>query len=150
MNIVDIEKLAKIMRASGLTSLEWSKGDETLRLAADGAAGKQAAAAAEIRRATAAETAAEILPEQTETEEDVSTLKAPMVGMLYLAPSPGAKPFVSVGDQVKKGDVVCIIEAMKLMNEITAEQDGEIVAVCAENGRVVEFGQPLFRLKQEG
>lgn len=70
-----------------------------------------------------------------------------MVGMAYLAGAPGAAPFVTVGDRVKKGDVVCIIEAMKLMNEITAEEDGEIAEVCVQNGQVVEFGQPLFRLR---
>jgi len=69
-----------------------------------------------------------------------------MVGTLYLAPSPEAKPYVSAGDSVKKGDVLCIIEAMKLMNEITAEQDGVIEEVLAANGQLVEFGQPLFRL----
>ena len=71
-----------------------------------------------------------------------------MVGMAYLAGAPGAAPFVTVGDRVKKGDVVCIIEAMKLMNEITAEQDGTIVEICAQNGQAVEYGTPLFRYEE--
>jgi acetyl-CoA carboxylase biotin carboxyl carrier protein len=64
--------------------------------------------------------------------------------VFYAAPSPNDAPFVAVGDTVKKGDVLCIVEAMKLMNEITAEEDGVITEICAENGQVVEYGQPLF------
>lgn len=72
---------------------------------------------------------------------------SPMVGVFYSAPSPQSKPFVEVGSRVKKGDVLCIVEAMKLMNEITAELDGEIVEVCAASGDVVEYGQTLFRIQ---
>lgn len=69
-----------------------------------------------------------------------------MVGVFYDSPSPEADPYVKVGDKVKKGDVLCIIEAMKLLNEITAEQDGEIVDICAHNADVVEYGQTLFKI----
>ena len=69
-----------------------------------------------------------------------------MVGIFYTAPSPEAEPFVKVGSKVKKGDTLCIIEAMKLMNDVVAEEDGEIVEVCAENGSLVEFGQTLFKI----
>ena len=69
-----------------------------------------------------------------------------MVGVFYTSPSPDTKPFVEIGQRVKKGDVVCIIEAMKLMNELTADQDGEVVDICVNNGEVVEYGQPLFKL----
>ena len=75
------------------------------------------------------------------------TIDAPMVGVFYLAPSPDAEPFVKVGQSVKKGDTVCIIEAMKLMNEIQAEEDGVITEVLAKNGDIIEFGQPLFAIK---
>ena len=71
---------------------------------------------------------------------------SPMVGVFYASPSPSDPPFVTVGSKVKKGDVLCIIEAMKLMNEITAEEDGEIIDICAANGSVVEYGQILFKL----
>lgn len=71
-------------------------------------------------------------------------IASPMVGIFYAAPSEGAEPFVRKGDKVKKGDVLCVIEAMKLMNEITSDRDGEIVEIFAENGELVEFGQPLF------
>ena len=72
-------------------------------------------------------------------------IKAPMVGVFYPAPSPGAPAFVKKGDQVKKGDVLCIIEAMKMMNEITADEDGVLVDICAGEGELVEFNQILFK-----
>ena len=75
-------------------------------------------------------------------------IKSPMVGVFYSAPAPDAKPFVEVGSKVKTGDVVCIVEAMKLMNEIMAEQDGEILEICVENGQVVDYGCRLFRMKR--
>lgn len=73
-------------------------------------------------------------------------VRAPMVGVFYASSSPEAEPFVKVGTKVKKGDVLCIIEAMKLMNEVAAETDGEIAEICVQNGQIVEFGQPLFQL----
>jgi acetyl-CoA carboxylase biotin carboxyl carrier protein len=75
-----------------------------------------------------------------------TAIPCPLVGVFYAAPSPEDAPFVTVGSTVKKGDVLCIVEAMKLMNEITAEKDGVITEICAENGAVVEYGQPLFYL----
>ena len=80
------------------------------------------------------------------TSEEV---KAPIVGVFYSAPSPEADPFVRIGDTVKKGDVLCILEAMKSMNEITAEHDGKIVDICVQNGDVMEFGQVLFKIEAE-
>ena len=88
-------------------------------------------------------------PAAEETNVDFNRtreIKSPMVGVFYAAPSPDAKPFVEVGSKVKKGDVVCIVEAMKLMNEISAEFDGEVVDICVHNGDVVEYGQTLFKL----
>ncbi len=76
--------------------------------------------------------------------EDTRTINSPMVGTFYRAPSPGAKPFADVGQKVKAGDTVCIIEAMKLLNEIETEYDGVIKEILVENGQPVEFGQPLF------
>ena len=76
----------------------------------------------------------------------VSDIKSPMVGVFYSAPSPESEPFVTRGTKVKKGDTLCIIEAMKLMNEVVAERDGEIVEVLPKSGELVEFGQVLFRI----
>ena len=73
-------------------------------------------------------------------------VKSPMVGIFYTSPSPDSEPFIKVGDKVKKGDTLCIIEAMKLMNDVVAEEDGELVEICAENGSLVEFGQVLFKI----
>lgn len=78
---------------------------------------------------------------------NAKTITSPMVGVFYAAPSPDAEPYISVGSVIKKGDVLCLIEAMKLMNEVQAEQSGEIVKICVENGQVVEYGQPLFLIK---
>lgn len=89
-----------------------------------------------------------IQPEENNNPDDGSKpVNSPMVGVFYAAPSPDKEPYVTVGSKVKKGDVLCLVEAMKLMNEVTAEQSGEIVKICVENGQVVEFGQPLFMIK---
>lgn len=74
-------------------------------------------------------------------------IKAPLVGVFYASKSPDSAPFVKLGDKVRKGEVVCIIEAMKMMNEVCADCDGIVIDICAENGRIVEFGQPLFKLR---
>lgn len=84
---------------------------------------------------------------ENKVEENYKEIKAPMVGTFYSKSSPTAKPFVSVGDKVKKGDVVCIIEAMKLMNEIESEFDGEIVEVCKKDEDMCEYGECLFKIK---
>ena len=84
---------------------------------------------------------------EEEPKEEYKEIKSPMVGTFYSKPSPDKEAFVKVGDKVKKGQVVCIIEAMKLMNEIEAEFDGEVVEVCLNDGEAVEYGKPLFKLK---
>ena len=86
-------------------------------------------------------------PIQEEPKEEYKEIKSPMVGTFYSKPSPDKEEFVKVGDKVKKGQVVCIIEAMKLMNEIEAEFDGEVVEVCLNDGDAVEYGKTLFKLK---
>lgn len=80
-------------------------------------------------------------------EESLNVIKSPMVGTFYGRPSPKAESFVKVGDKVKKGDVVCIIEAMKLMNEVESEFDGEVVEICCKDDEMVEYGQPLIKIK---
>lgn len=85
--------------------------------------------------------------EITEEIEEGNIVKSPMVGTFYMKPAPNAKPYVEVGQKVKKGDVLCIIEAMKLMNEIESEFDGEVAEILLKDGEMVEFGKPLFRIK---
>ena len=83
----------------------------------------------------------------SQIEENCNIVKSPMVGTFYKKPSPDAKPYVEVGQRVKKGDVLCIIEAMKLMNEIESEFDGEIVEILVEDGKPVEYGMPIIKIK---
>ena len=84
---------------------------------------------------------------QKEEKEECKIVKSPMVGTFYSKSSPDAKPYVEVGSKVKKGDILCIVEAMKLMNEIESEFDGEIVEVCVRDGEMVDYGRPLFKLR---
>jgi acetyl-CoA carboxylase biotin carboxyl carrier protein len=97
--------------------------------------------------ATPAPAVAPVPAEPEPQEVDLAVIKAPMVGTFYRSPEPGAKNFVEIGDTVKKGQVLCIIEAMKLMNEIESEADGEITAAYVDNGRPVQFGDRLFALR---
>ncbi|KGG80730.1 acetyl-CoA carboxylase [Caloranaerobacter azorensis H53214] len=86
--------------------------------------------------------------EDITNDEDVFVVKSPIVGTFYTSPSPGAEPFVKVGDKVEEGQTLCIIEAMKIMNEITSEVSGEIVEILVENEEVVEYGQPLMKIRR--
>ncbi len=88
-----------------------------------------------------------IQPEEKQADDGSSPVNSPMVGVFYAAPAPDKDPYVSVGSVVNKGDVLCLIEAMKLMNEVTADKGGTITKICVENGDVVEYGQPLFMIK---
>lgn len=150
MNIKQIKSLADILKESDLSVLDISEGELHIhieRKTAAAPAAVVASAPAVILPETAP--AESLLPEDRSSEldfNDARDIKAPMVGVFYSAPSPGATPYVSIGSKVKKGDVLCIIEAMKLMNEITSDFDGEIVDICAMDGDVVEYGQPLFKI----
>ena len=142
MNDADIRKYANLMSELGLTGLEITENDRVVRLE------RAPAPVAPVRETVtlpAAPAAAPAPPAAPAAEGGEVT--SPMVGVFYAAPAENAEPFVKVGDHVKRGQTLCIVEAMKLMNEIMAEMDGEIVAVCAENGQVVDYGCPLFRIK---
>ena len=142
MNDTDIRKYADLMRELDLTGLEITENDRVVRL-------ERAPAVSTLPRETVAVAAApaEATPAPATGEVEGDVVTSPMVGVFYAAPAENAEPFVKVGDHVKRGQTLCIVEAMKLMNEIMAETDGEIVAVCAENGQVVDYGCPLFRSK---
>ena len=135
MDEANIRRYAQLMRELDLTGLEITEGNTMVRLERGGAALPAPAAA----------------PPATPGAERVAVrgaeVRSPMVGVFYTAPAENARPFVAVGDRVSKGDTLCIIEAMKLMNEITAEQDGVIAEICAGNGQVVEYGTVLFRME---
>ena len=141
MELEKIRALAGLMEENGLCSLELCEGDDTIVLQKSTGQPVLAAPAAAPAAAVAAP-AAEAPPLAPAGE----TLDAPLVGCVYLSPSPEAPAYVKVGDHVKKGQVLCIVEAMKVMNEYPAPKDGVIAEICVENGQLVEYGQPLFRL----
>ncbi|MFQ6893401.1 MAG: acetyl-CoA carboxylase biotin carboxyl carrier protein [Acutalibacter sp.] len=148
MDVKKIESLAKLMKETGLTGLELVEDGQQLRLERQVevvAAPVAAPAPAAPVPATGAE-ALGVTHEEPAPVKEGTLVLAPTVGVFYSAPGPDARPFVEVGDQVKKGDTLCIIEAMKLMNEIPAEVDGTVAEICVGNGQVVEFNQPLFRI----
>lgn len=131
------------MAEFGLTGLEISDENTVIRLER---AIPPAPAASVVQAIPHATPAMECAP--TAQISDTAVIRSPMVGVFYAAPAEDKEPFVHTGDTVKKGDVLCIIESMKLMNEITAEQDGVITEICIQNGQVVDYGAELFRLKK--
>ena len=138
MDIKQIEALCEILNKNALTLLEITEVDFSIKIEKSSGIAVQAPVV-------------EVTPTAVHNEKeldfnDLNHIKSPMVGVFYSAPSPDAAPYVKIGDRVTKGDVLCIIEAMKLMNEIVADKDGEIVDICAENGQVVEFGQIIFKI----
>ena len=140
-NIDEIKELIALLEGSSLSVLEVQNGENKVRLA------KAFPAVAPAAPAPAPAPAPAVAAEPVQVKaESGKTINAPIVGVFYGAPSPDSEPYVSVGKTVKKGDTVCIIEAMKCMNEIQAETDGEIVEILAKNGELVEYDQPLFRI----
>ena len=148
MELQKIESLAKLMQETGLTALELCEGDSQLKLERKQEVAVVAAPAPGVPAAAPAASGAQALgvARTEEPQKEGTLVLSPMVGVFYSAPGPDAAPFVEVGGQVKKGDTLCIIEAMKLMNEIPAEVDGTVAEICVGNGQVVEYNQPLFRI----
>ena len=140
MDNKDIREMAAIMIEMGLTSLEYRSGSDSIRLRRP--ENSNSTAPQGDKPNNHEQTAGDTSPANT------VTIKSPMVGVYYSAPGVDEEPYVAVGDTVHAGDVICLIEAMKIMNEITTEYDGVIIEVYAENREVVEFGQPLFRIAQ--
>lgn len=141
-NIEEIKELIALLEESSLSVLEVKDDDKKVRLEK----AHTAPAAPAAVTVNAAPVQAAPAP-AAEAEDNGKTITAPIVGVFYAAPSPESDPYVHIGQKVKKGDVVCIIEAMKCMNEIQAEEDGEISAILATNGELVEYNQPLFAIK---
>ena len=143
-----IEKLAKIISTAGLTEISLEDGDQAITIRRDvivESAPAIISAPAAVQAATPAPVSAVSDAEPVkETAKSVTPVISPMVGTFYIAPSPDSEPFVSVGENIKQGDVVCIIEAMKMMNEIKAEISGRVTEICVEDGQPVEFGQVLM------
>lgn len=145
MNMKDIKALAAVLRQADLTKLEYSEGD--VRITLERTAPSFVTAAPQAVTFSMPEAASvATAPEEKNDFNNLSEVRAPMVGVFYAAPAPDAKPFVRVGDTVEKGQVICIIEAMKLMNDITAPVAGRIVDICAQDGAVLEFGQTIMKI----
>ena len=149
MDLRKLKKLIDLVEESGIAELEVTEGEEKVRIVKRGVQATEQFASAHAPQAAAPSPAhpaapAASAPPAEEALPEGHVVKAPMVGTYYRSPSPGAKTFVEVGDSVKKGQTICIIEAMKLMNEIEADIDGVIKAALVENGQPVEYGEPLF------
>lgn len=139
-----IEKLAKVLSETGLTEISLEDGEQAITLRKDVivASAPQVVAAAPAAQVTAP--AAPAPSVDNAPAKKGTPITSPMVGTFYKAPSPDSDPFVSEGSAIKQGDVVCIVEAMKMMNEIKAEISGKVVEICVEDGQPVEFGQVLM------
>ncbi|HEX4884614.1 MAG TPA: acetyl-CoA carboxylase biotin carboxyl carrier protein [Casimicrobiaceae bacterium] len=151
MDLRKLKTLIELVETSGIAELEIQEGEERVRITRSvppptGQTVMVHAPQATAPQAPAPVAAAVAPPPAAPAEPEGHVVKSPMVGTFYRTPSPGAKAFVEVGDPVKEGDPLCIIEAMKLMNEIEADASGVVKAILVENGQPVEFGQPLFVL----
>ncbi len=147
MDLRKLKTLIDLVQQSGIAELEITEGEEKVRISRFGAAGAQTVAPQSVALPVTAAPVAESGPVaevETPAAAEGHAVKSPMVGTFYRSSAPGAKPFAEVGQAVKAGETVCIIEAMKLLNEIEADCDGVIKAVLVENGQPVEYGQPLF------
>ena len=144
MDIRKVKKLIEMLEASELEEIEIHEGEESLRLVKK----HPMITSSQVSQ----DSATALKPDQQDPIEEISKenevegekITSPMVGTFYAAASPGAKPFISLGDEVKEGDVVCIVEAMKMMNEIKSDFSGKVTAIMVENSEPVEFGQNLF------
>jgi len=156
MDFDDIKQILEMMREHGIAEFELERDNVKLRLRKGGAGqwiaapataeGHMAVPVAAVPPTAAGADGGPVLA-PAEEALDIAVVKSPIVGTFYRSPEPGAKAFAEVGESVRKGQVLCIIEAMKLMNEINAECDGEVVKVYVENGQAVQYGERLFAIK---
>ncbi len=152
MDLRKLKKLIDLVQESGIAELEITEGEEKVKIVKGGPVSVTAAAPAAAPltvsepRAPAPAVSAPPAAAEAPAGQEGHVVKAPMVGTFYRSASPDAKPFVEVGQAIKEGETICIIEAMKLMNEIEADASGTVKAVLVENGQPVEYGQPLFIL----
>jgi acetyl-CoA carboxylase biotin carboxyl carrier protein len=144
MDLRKLKTLIELVESSGIAELEISEGEERVRITRTAASAQQVYAPVQQAPAAAAPPPQPVVEAAKPAVAEGHVVKSPMVGTFYRSASPGAKPFVDVGQSVNNGETLCIIEAMKLLNEIEADQSGVIKAILVENGQPVEFGQPLF------
>ncbi len=165
VNMEELRELITLLRDNGLAELELENEGFRVRLRRESALAQSSAHATEVPPAPPSPAPAPVQPapppapgpahpgthasSEASQDQDLHIIPSPIVGTFYRAPSPAAEPFVKIGSNVEPESVVCIIEAMKLMNEIQAETSGEVVKVYVENGQPVEYGQPLFGIKPQ-
>lgn len=150
MDLRKIRKLIELIQETGIAEIEIHEGEESVRISRESTkvVSTMVAGPAPVQHAIAAAPAAPIAKvEQAEVVSNKHTVKAPMVGTVYLSPSPGANAFVQVGQTVKAGDTLCLIEAMKMFNQIEADKSGKITAILVGTGVPVEFNQPLVEIE---
>jgi acetyl-CoA carboxylase biotin carboxyl carrier protein len=143
MDIRKVKKLIELLEESGIAEIEISEGEESVRISRYPAGGAHAAPVVHYAPAPMAPMAPAAAAPAPAAKAD-HTVTAPMVGTFYSAATPGAKAFVDIGSEVNVGDTLCIIEAMKMMNQIESDKAGRVTAILVKNGDPVEFGQPLF------
>ena len=149
MDIRKVKKLIEMLENSNLEEIEIQEGEESVRLVKS--TNKTQAIAPQsivLPQETVTQEALDLSVTDEETKEDTNSINSPMVGTFYASASPGAKPFISVGDIITEGDVVCIVEAMKMMNEIKSDFSGTVLSVNVENSEPVEYGQSLFEISK--
>ncbi|HEX7954676.1 MAG TPA: acetyl-CoA carboxylase biotin carboxyl carrier protein [Burkholderiales bacterium] len=146
MDLRKLKKLIDLVQESGIAELEITEGEEKVRINRVGAPGHPGMMGMVQPPAPAVATTVTAVPAvaQAPAEPEGHTVKSPMVGTFYRSSAPGSKPFVEVGQNISAGETLCIIEAMKLLNEIEADQSGVVKKILVENGQPVEYGQPLF------
>ena len=146
MDIRKVKKLMELLEQSGMAEIEIKEGEESVKISRFGNAPLMTPAVSQKPAAVVAPSKVESKSTTTSKSSEVggNLISSPMVGTYYSAPSPSAKPFITVGQQVKKGDTVGIIEAMKIMNQIEADQSGTVVEILVNDGEAVEFGQALI------
>jgi len=151
MDLRKLKKLIDLVQESGIAELEVTEGEERVRIVRSGRVAAEAVltvpAHPPATAVAAAPPAGAPAAAEAAAPPEGHAVKSPMVGTFYRASAPGAKPFVEIGDTVKAGQTICIIEAMKLMNEIESDQEGVVKAILAENGQPVEYGEPLFLIE---
>lgn len=151
MDIRKVKKLIELLEESQIGEIEIHEGEESVRISRQGTSGMPVQTQIHVPDSAGnypRSADAHASPDETEEELEGHRICAPMVGLFYEAPSPGKPPFVEIGQEIKKGDVVCIIEAMKIMNHIESEVSGVVTKILVENGEPVEYGQPLFLVKE--
>jgi acetyl-CoA carboxylase biotin carboxyl carrier protein len=149
MDIRKVKKLIEMLENSNLEEIEIQEGEESVRLVkSNGSATKLQQQSIVVPQENIAVPAQPVTEETEVAPKDINSINSPMVGTFYASASPGAKPFISVGDIVQEGDVVCIVEAMKMMNEIKSEFSGTVLSVNVENSEPVEYGQSLFEISK--